>query len=101
MSVGAAVTLVPGEEAHYWSIRDIAFHCRMGRSTAWRLVREGGFPAPVVYGQRCLLWPREEVIEYMEARRDPGHYRRGCVPTSESSQSAPFSARPVRGRARG
>ncbi len=100
MSEGATVTLAPGEEAHYWSIRDIAFHCWMGRSTAWGLVREDGFPTPVVHGQRCVLWPRDEVIEFMDVCRDPSHYRRGGVPTSEGSQSAPFSARPVRGRAR-
>lgn len=85
------------EAALYWDIRDIQFHCRMGRSTAWRLVREDGFPPPVLCGKRSVLWPQREVVGFLEERRDAGHYRRArAVPTAQPVQ---FAARPVRSRA--
>lgn len=93
--------LQPGDRdrdaAVFWDIRDIQFHCRMGRSTAWRLVREDGFPAPVVCGKRTVLWPRDEVTVFLEGRRDPGHYRRGMTPAAPAAP-APFVARSVRHR---
>ena len=92
--------LQPGDRdsdaAVYWDIRDIQFHCRMGRSTAWRLVREDGFPAPVLCGKRIVLWPRVEVMLFLDGRRSPGHYRRETAPPSSSTS---FVARAVRHRA--
>src|SRR4051794_39034241 len=61
-------------EPVYWDIDDVQFHCRIGRSTAWRLVRQEGFPPPVVLGRRTLLWPRAEVISFVENKRNPEHY---------------------------
>src|SRR2546423_13699652 len=58
----------------YWDIDDVQFHCRIGRSTARRLVREQGFPAPVVLGRRTLGWPRAEGIALVEERRAPTQY---------------------------
>lgn len=73
--------------AVYWNIRDIQFHCRISRSTAWRLVREERFPPPVLHGKRCVLWPSIEVMEFLEARREPGHYRRNGSASAEGSHS--------------
>ena len=91
----------PDEDARdaavYWDIRDIQFHCRMGRSTAWRLVRQDGFPAPVVCGKRTVLWPRAEVMVFLEGQREPGHYRREAPPAPTGAAS--FVARSVRHRA--
>lgn len=83
--------------AELWNIRDVQFHCRIGRSTAWRLVREDGFPAPILYGKRCVLWPRAEIMKFLEARRDPSHYETQ-VPRrrSPAQPSPPFASRPVR-----
>jgi predicted DNA-binding transcriptional regulator AlpA len=62
-------------EATYWDIEDIQFHCRIGRTTAWRLARnDDQFPNPVVLGSRNLIWPRTEVVAFFEARRQPNHY---------------------------
>src|SRR4051794_35091775 len=82
-------------EPVYWDIDDVQFHCRIGRSTAWRLVREEGFPAPIVLGRRTLVWPRVEVITFVEDRRDPSHY------SADSSDSQPigFTIRANRRRA--
>lgn len=93
--------LQPGDDdrdaAAYWDIRDVQFHCRMGRSTAWRLVREDGFPAPVLCGKRIVLWPRDEVMLFLDGRRSPGHYRREAAPPPSNSTS--FVARAVGHRA--
>lgn len=73
-------------EPAYWDIRDIQFHCRVSRTTAWALAsREPRFPAPVVLGPKNLVWPRVEVVAFMEARRDPRHYVR---PSPAGARSA-------------
>lgn len=84
------------DAADYWDIRDVQFHCRMGRSTAWRLVRSDDFPAPVLCGKRMVLWPRREVMAFLEGRREQGHYRREAAPAPATP--APFVARSVRHR---
>ena len=86
------------EAAAYWDIRDIQFHCRIGRSTAWRLVREECFPAPILCGKRTVLWPRGEVMAFLEGRRDPGHYR--CSPVISTPLAVSYSARAIRSRGR-
>lgn len=80
----------------YWGIADLEYHCRVSRKTAWRLVRTAGFPAPVVLGRR-VLWPRDEVLTFIEERRDPYHYATELPPTTRAH--APFSTREVRRRA--
>ena len=79
----------------FWDIKDVEFHCRIGRSTAWRLVREAGFPAPVVLGSRTVVWPRAEVIAFIEDKRDPGHY----VGEAEVAREPIFAVRPNRRQA--
>lgn len=87
--------------ALYWDIQNIQFHCRVSRTTAWRLVREQGFPAPVVLGPRNLIWPSEEVIAFLETRRRHEHYRpppdlTPCQPPDRDG--TPYISRPVRHR---
>lgn len=86
-----------GGESTYWDIEDVQFHCRLGRSTAWRLVRRDDFPSPVIFSPRGVMWPREEVIEFMERRRDPDHYRGKDVQATREGDQA-FASRPVRRR---
>lgn len=81
--------------ADYWNIRDIQFSCRVSRSTAWRMVREDDFPSPIVYGTRLVVWPRAEVIEFLERRRDPHHY---AVADTKDRTATTFTARSVRRR---
>lgn len=99
MSISAESELGDPSAAEFWNIRDIQFHCRIGRSTAWRLVREVDFPAPILYGKRCVLWPRVEVMVFLEERRDPKHYEPAPRRPPRGAGSVPaFSARPVRRR---
>lgn len=73
-------------EATYWDIDDIQFHCRISRTTAWRLARhDTDFPSPVVLGPRNIVWPRREVLAYFEACRQPSHYGGRSPSTSSAS----------------
>ncbi len=76
-------------EALYWDIEDIQYHCRISRTTAWRLVRnEEQFPSPVVLGPRSIVWPQREVVAFFEARRRPSHYRRPSTTIPNGLSSA-------------
>jgi len=86
---------VSDSDPTFWDIEDVQFHCRIGRSTAWRLVREAGFPAPVVLGRRTIVWPRSEVIAFIDEKRDPGHY----VVEAQVAREPMFSVRPNRRQA--
>src|SRR3954452_1145376 len=83
-------------EPVYWDIDDVQFHCRIGRSTAWRLVRQAGFPAPIVLGRRLVVWPRAEVVAFIAEKRDPSQYSE----ESPSTQSISFTVRANRRGAR-
>jgi predicted DNA-binding transcriptional regulator AlpA len=88
-------------EATFWDIADIQFHCRVGRTTAWNLARtDRDFPPPVVLGSNRLVWPRSEVLAFMEARRSSGRYgraRRGI--SADKSGEAVFVTRSRQRRA--
>ena len=81
--------------AEYWDIRDIQFHCKVSRSTAWRMADEPDFPARITYG-RCVRWPRAEVVEFLERRRDAPH----VIESRPTHRPAPstFTTRAVRRR---
>ncbi len=83
------------EQSMYWGIADIEHQCRISRSTAWRLVRREGFPAPVVLTRRCLMWPRDEVIDFIERHRDPTHYVSTGAGKPEPGLARAFSSRPI------
>jgi predicted DNA-binding transcriptional regulator AlpA len=81
--------------AEYWDIRDIQFHCRVSRSTAWRMVDEPDFPRRITYG-RCVRWPRAEVMQFLEKRRaqpQPAERR-----VARASTAPAFTTRSVRRR---
>ena len=83
--------------ATYWDVADIQFHCRLGRSAAWRLVKRTGFPAPVVLSKREVFWPRDEVIAFLECYRDPDHYS-ACDPQPNRTATPAFTTRRRGGR---
>ena len=88
-----------GREATYWDIGDVQYHCRVSRSTAWRLVKRDDFPEPVVFGRR-LIWPRVEIVEFMEEHRDRAGRTSPDGPREWHVNGRSFAARPVRRRAR-
>lgn len=95
MSSGEDGRVIDLRDAEYWDIRDIQFHCRVSRSTAWRMVDEPDFPPRMTYG-RCVRWPRAEVMQFLESRREEPSVRerRGRRQLATSG----FTTRPVRRR---
>jgi predicted DNA-binding transcriptional regulator AlpA len=81
--------------ATYWDINDIQFHCRIGRTTAWKLVKRFDFPAPVVLGPKSLVWPSRDVVAYMESHRAPSHYGPDERLVAERPSSVTYTLRPV------
>ena len=88
-------------DATYWDINDIQFHCRLSRTSAWDLARgHKDFPPPVVLGRKSLLWPRDEVVAFMEAHRRRDHYSHGKDRSATPSENhgPGFASRPIRVR---
>ncbi len=65
---------LPRVEPLFWSIRDIQFNCRIGRTAAWQLVRQPDFPCPLAIGGKRLVWSRSEVLAFLDGLRRPDHY---------------------------
>ncbi len=103
MPAGGSAARAPNEDARqqsaFWDISDIQFHCRISRSTAWRLVRTEGFPPPAVLGKRSVIWPRGEVLDFVESRRESKHYGLP-MPVDDSTAPATFTVRTIRARSR-
>jgi predicted DNA-binding transcriptional regulator AlpA len=98
-----AVRRAAAVQAVYWDIEDIQFHCRISRTTAWKLARrDRDFPAPVVLGPRAVVWRRVDVLAFMESRQSPDHYRKpvGRTAEQEGELTAAYRPRSVRVRTR-
>jgi predicted DNA-binding transcriptional regulator AlpA len=88
-------------DATYWDIDDIQFHCRLSRTSAWDLARRHtDFPPPVVLGKKSVVWPRTEVLAFMEAHRRRDHYSDDNSRPAASSENrrVTFASRPIRVR---
>ena len=38
----------------------------IGKTTLWKLVKEGRFPKPLKVGPRCSMWRAEDVIAWID-----------------------------------
>jgi predicted DNA-binding transcriptional regulator AlpA len=79
----------------YWDIEDIQFECRIARSSAWRLVRRAAFPVPVRVGARSIIWPRLEVVAFLDSRRGLTDIASASPPSIDDSR-VEFASRPPR-----
>jgi predicted DNA-binding transcriptional regulator AlpA len=96
---GRAGAQLDTSDAIYWDVDDIQHHCRISRTTAWRLIRtEPDFPPPVVLGPKSLVWPRREVVAFMEARRRAGYYASADAQAQHGAmlRETLYISRPVR-----
>ncbi|MHB8463378.1 MAG: helix-turn-helix transcriptional regulator [Acidimicrobiales bacterium] len=84
----------------YWNIDDIQFECRIARSSAWRLVRRAAFPMPVRVGTRSVVWPRLEVVAFLDNRRGLG-YKGSDLSRSIGESRVEFASRRPRRNSRG
>ena len=51
-------------------VKDVLEITGMSRSTIWRLVNSGDFPAPYKLGPRMNAWHKSEIVTWIESRRE-------------------------------
>ena len=47
---------------------EVERYCQIGRSTIYRLMREGLFPLPIRVGPRAVRWPEHELTAWLAGR---------------------------------
>ena len=63
----------------FYRLRDVMRICALSRSTIYRRVSEGRFPAPIHLGGRASAWPSTELQAWID---DPEGYRTTTTPLS-------------------
>ena len=66
--------------------------CQIGRSTIYRLMREGLFPVPIRVGPRAVRWPENELTAWL-ARRPRATGETGPSAAARGSQHVPGQPR--------
>lgn len=61
----------------FYRLRDVMRICTLSRSTVYRRISEGRFPAPVHLGGRASAWPSAELQAWID---NPEGYRRAATP---------------------
>jgi prophage regulatory protein len=56
----------------FYRLRDVMHITALSRSTIYRRIAEGRFPAPVHLGGRAAGWPRTSLQQWIDS---PGDYR--------------------------
>ncbi|MEO8488608.1 AlpA family transcriptional regulator [Pseudomonas sp.] len=51
-------------------VQDVSNLTSLGKSTIYKLIKEGTFPKQVSLGERCVAWVESEVQEWILARID-------------------------------
>ena len=72
---------------------EVERYCQIGRSTIYRLMREGLFPVPIRVGPRAVRWPEHELTAWLARRpRATGEVGRSAG-AARGSQQSPGSSR--------
>ena len=53
-------------------VRDVLAIVPFSRTTLWRRVRSGSFPAPVRLGERIVAWRERDVRQWVDSRPQEG-----------------------------
>lgn len=61
----------------FYRLRDVMRIAALSRSTIYRRISEGRFPAPVHLGGRASAWPSADLQAWID---DPEGYRRTATP---------------------
>ena len=61
------------DSKNLYVLRTLCRATGVSRSTIWRWVKSGEFPAPIQLGPRAVAWPASEIEGWMAAR--PTDYR--------------------------
>ena len=48
--------------------QQVEARCGIGRTTIYRLMRTGEFPAPLRIGPRAVRWPEAEIVAWLASR---------------------------------
>ena len=73
---------------------EVERYCQIGRSTIYRLMREGLFPLPIRVGPRAVRWPEHELTAWL-ARRPRATGETG--PSADIARGSQPIPRPPRG----
>ncbi|MGH8846096.1 MAG: helix-turn-helix transcriptional regulator [Polaromonas sp.] len=63
----------------FYRLRDVVRITALSRSTLYRRISEGRFPAPIHLGGRASAWPSEALQAWID---DPESYRAAAPPPS-------------------
>lgn len=67
--------------------------CQIGRSTIYRLMREGLFPVPIRVGPRAVRWPEHELAAWLAGRPRATGESGPSADTAQGSQPIPSQPR--------
>ncbi|MGB3319637.1 MAG: AlpA family phage regulatory protein [Sphingopyxis granuli] len=56
-------------------IAEVRHETSLGRSTIWRRIKEGSFPAPIPLGGHRKGWSEREIEEWKARRMEAAHKR--------------------------
>lgn len=56
-------------------IRDVVTATGLSRTTIWRLIQSGGFPAPLWISEKCRGWRAGAVLDWLQSRVAVPHER--------------------------
>ncbi len=72
---------------------EVERYCQIGRSTIYRLMREGLFPVPIRIGPRAVRWPEHELTAWLAQRPRATGEGGSSADTAHGSQPVPGSPR--------
>ena len=72
---------------------DVERYCQIGRSTIYRLMREGLFPIPIRVGPRAVRWPEHELAAWLAERPRATGESGTSAGTAHASQPVPVPPR--------
>jgi prophage regulatory protein len=55
------------EPFHLLRCKEVVQRTGLSRTTIWRLVKDGAFPAPLVIGRQRVAWREDELRTWLEA----------------------------------
>ena len=68
---------------------DVERYCQIGRSTIYRLMREGLFPVPIRVGPRAVRWPEHELAAWLARRPRATGESGASADTARGAQPVP------------
>ena len=58
----------PSADYRLLRLNEVQARCGLSRSSVYRLLRNGSFPAPLKVGVRAVRWPESEITAWLASR---------------------------------